>query len=189
MKQLKLFLYACIVSCFIASLSYAGLEPSTQLAYQTKNIPGIGKVYEMATMQGSIYLANQPTESGLQELKKLNIKTFITLCPKDQAPFDEKVIVKKLGAHYVHIPLTINDLTLDTLKAFNDAIQSAKHYPIFIHGKTVNEAAMMMALNNITEYQAPVAIAIDEAKHYGLSDPKLIQFIQDTVKKYNLEKK
>lgn len=193
MRSFKLFLRALLftASFFALEVSYAGLEPATQLAFQSKNISGIGKVYQIATMEGSIYIATgQPTQAGLKQLRKLKIKTLINLLPHNEAlPYDEAVAVKKMAIKYINIPVDIASFSKDTIQQFNKAVYPPENYPIFIHCKTGNRVAMMMAFNNITQHRVPAKIAIDEAKNYGLTKPKYIQFIEKMVRQHNLGKK
>ncbi|WP_423063554.1 fused DSP-PTPase phosphatase/NAD kinase-like protein [Candidiatus Paracoxiella cheracis] len=192
MRLLKSLLQSLVlVVSFLALITtYAGLEPATQLAFQSKNIPGIGKVYQIATMEGSIYIAaGKPTISGLRQLRKLKIKTYINLLPQNEAlSFDEATTAKKLGMKYIHIPVDLANFNVETIKQFNKAIYPPKGYPIFIHCKTGNRAAMMIAFNNITEFHAAPKAAIDEAKNYGLTSPEVARFIEKTVKQFNLGK-
>lgn len=185
---LKRYLGLLVLGFFAASVSYAGLEPSTQAAFQKKKLPGLGAVYQIATMDGSIYIAGQPKKSGLKQLRKLKIKTFINLRADSEVPFNEKAAMKKLGIRYVSIPVDINHFNVKRIAQFNKAIYSPKGYPVFIHCATGNRAAMMMAFNSITQHKTPVDIAIDEVKHYGLTEPKLENLIKQTVKQYSLLK-
>lgn len=193
MKLLKPLLRSLVLAVSFLALmtTYGGLEPATQKAFQSKNIPGVGKVYQIATMEGSIYIAvGKPTMAGLRQLRKLKIKTYINLLPQNEAlSFDEAAAVKKLGMKYVHIPVNVASFSVSTIKHFNKAIYPPKDYPIFIHCKTGNRVAMMMAFNNITQHRVPAKVAIDEAKNYGLTDPEYVRFIEATVKQHNLGKK
>lgn len=186
MKVCLKVLSVVIVSLSIISFSYAGLEPATQEAFQKKEVSGLGTIYKIATMDGSIYIAGAPTEEGLKQLKKLKIKTFINLQTRKETNFDEKAALKKLGIRYVDIPVNIKDFNVDSIKQFNKAIYSSKDYPIYVHCRTANRAAMMMVFNNVTQYKVPVKAAIEEAKNYGLTDHSLESFIEKTVKRNQL---
>ena len=60
-----------------------------------------------------IYLAGQPTQPGLRQLKKLRIKTLINLRENSEISFDEEKAVKQLHIHYIHIPVNLVQFDAD----------------------------------------------------------------------------
>ncbi len=188
MKTTKLLLGILFTGFLFIQAGYAGLEPSTVEAFKKVNIAGVGTVYQVATMDGNIYVGAQPAESALPALKKLQIKTLINLRQKSEMTFDEQAAVTKLGMSYINIPIDVNKLGMDEIKQFNQAVYEPKNYPIFIHCESGNRVAMMLAINNIMESKTPVDAAINEAKNYGLTKPELMEVIRATAKRYNLGK-
>jgi len=93
-------------------------------------------------------------------------------------PFNEATIVKKLKINYINIPINENDFHVGSIKQFNKIVDSPKQYPIYIHCRTGNRAAMMMAFNNITDHQDSISHAVSEAKLYGLTKLKLMELIK-----------
>ena len=102
--------------------------------------------------------------------------------------FNEKKTVSKLGMRYLNIPISMDDFKVSSIQQFNKAIYSPKSYPIFIHCRSTNRVAMMMAFNSITQHKTPVDVAIDEVKKYGLTEPKVEVFIRQMTKQYSLLK-
>jgi uncharacterized protein (TIGR01244 family) len=56
----------------------------------------------------NLFVAGQPTEKGLREMKARGVTTVVNLrSPEEMArvPIDEAAIVKQLGMHYVYLPM------------------------------------------------------------------------------------
>ena len=60
---------------------------------------------------GPVYVAGQPSEQAVRDLKAKGVKTIINLRTqtemdnRKQVPFDEAALAKELGINYVHVPL------------------------------------------------------------------------------------
>jgi protein tyrosine phosphatase (PTP) superfamily phosphohydrolase (DUF442 family) len=68
-------------------------------------------VQNVIARSGSIYIAGQPSEAALRALVAegvtvvVNLRTPEEMADRSEVPFDEAVLVRELGAEYVHVPL------------------------------------------------------------------------------------
>jgi uncharacterized protein (TIGR01244 family) len=84
-----------------------------------------------AKVGDDLFIAGQPTERALREMKAQGITTVINLrTPPEMARvgFDEARLVEQLGMKYVYIPMRGNaefPYSPETLQRFSDALRSA----------------------------------------------------------------
>ena len=84
-----------------------------------------------AKVGDDLFIAGQPTERALRELKAQGVTTVINLrSPEEMARigFDEPKLIAELGMKYVYIPMRGNDAlpyTPDGLQKFTEAMKSA----------------------------------------------------------------
>jgi len=90
--------------------------------------------YQMAYSDvGPVYVAGQPSEQAIRDLKDKGVKTIINLRTQPEmdnrraVPFDEAALTKELGINYVHVPLGGADTpyTPEALDKVADAIAKA----------------------------------------------------------------
>lgn len=82
---------------------------------------------------GPVYVAGQPSEQAVRDLKAKGVKTIINLRTqgemdnRKQVPFDEAALTKELGINYVHVPLGGPDTpyTPEAVAKVADAIAKA----------------------------------------------------------------
>jgi uncharacterized protein (TIGR01244 family) len=86
-----------------------------------------------AKVGDDLFIAGQPTERALRELKAQGVTTVINLrMPQEMTRigFDEQKLVADLGMKYVHIPMRGGEgefaYSPATLRKFADALQSAE---------------------------------------------------------------
>src|SRR6476660_9575602 len=86
------------------------------------------------TVNDRIYRGGQPSNEGFRNLAAMGIKTIVDLREDDSRSHAEKKLVKKLGMHYVNIPMKgmktpTSKQVSHSLKVLNDDSKG----PIFIH--------------------------------------------------------
>lgn len=82
---------------------------------------------------GPVYVAGQPSEQAVRDLKAKGVKTIINLRTqremdnRAQVPFDEAALAKELNINYVHVPLGGPDTpyTPEAVDKVADAIAKA----------------------------------------------------------------
>lgn len=81
-----------------------------------------------------LYRGSQPTERGLEMLKKLGVRTIINFRhEKDEIEWERRE-VEKLGLHYVSLPWRIQWKTDSrVMKEFLDLIKQKEKGPFFMH--------------------------------------------------------
>lgn len=151
-------------------------------------IAGIPDVYQVITNNGVIYISSQPTEAEFFQLAHYHIKTVVNLRPLDSTSFNEESDATELSINYILLPIDLKlaNFRTDTIRAFNTTLQSSNNYPMLVHSLTTEQAAMMLAFNDITVYHAPVSEAVAEAQVLGDNDPLNLQFIAAETSRYNL---
>ena len=92
---------------------------------QVQGLPNLYKVCD------NLYRGAQPTAEGLQELKKLGVRTVIDLRESD----GNQARMAELGLTYEHIPMTAFRVKDDHVVQFLRIAGAADHAPIFVHCK------------------------------------------------------
>lgn len=176
MRSLKKYLF---VSFLIVSSAQAGNAylPNDKTASLTAapmiTIPNAKQAFP------GILTGGQPSEAQLIEAQQKGYKTVINLRPAaEQNGLDEGDQVKKLGMHYINIPVSgVNDLTSANSQALNKALSDINTYPVLIHCASGNRVGALFALDAHQRAQLPIDAAIDIGKKAGLTH------LEDTVRK------
>ena len=90
---------------------------------QVQGLPNLYKVSD------SVYRGAQPTPEGLQELKKLGVRTVIDL----RESSGNQVKLAELGLAYERIPMTAFRVKDDDVVRFLQIAGDPGHAPIFVH--------------------------------------------------------
>src|SRR6476620_8992761 len=122
-----------------------------------------------------MFIAGQPTEKAIRELKVKGVTTVVNLrMPKEMARvgFDEAALVKEFGMKYVYIPMRgtadhpYGPKELDTFAA---AMASADG-KMLLHCTIAWRASHLWAAYLIRERKVPVADALAQARMINLMD-------------------
>jgi uncharacterized protein (TIGR01244 family) len=122
-----------------------------------------------------MFIAGQPTERGLRELRAKGVTTVVNLrMPEEMARvgFDEAALTKELGMRYVHIPMRgskENPYGPKELDAFAAAMSSAEG-KVLLHCTIAWRASHLWAAYLIRDRQVPVTIALQQARKINLMD-------------------
>ena len=129
-----------------------------------------------ASVGDDFYVAGQPTERALREMKKLGVTTVINLrMPQEmeRIAFDEAKLVNELGMKYVHIPMRGGDgeqsYSPQTLRKFADAMKAADG-KVLLHCTVAWRASHIWAAYLIQERGVPDADALAHARAINLMD-------------------
>jgi uncharacterized protein (TIGR01244 family) len=107
---------------------------------QAQGLPNLFKVCD------NLYRGAQPTTEGLQELKKLGIRTVIDLRESD----GNQAKMAELGLTYEHIPMTALRVKDDHVVQFLRIAAASDHAPMFVHCKRgADRTGLMCAMYRI----------------------------------------
>jgi uncharacterized protein (TIGR01244 family) len=84
----------------------------------------------------SLLTAGQPNEAQLADAARQGVKVVINLALHNDPRYslaDEPGCVRRLGMHYVHIPVQFNAPTEENLRAFIAAMEAHKSEKILVH--------------------------------------------------------
>lgn len=129
-----------------------------------------------AKVGDDLYIAGQPTERALREMKKLGVTTIINLrMPQEmeRIGFDEPKLISELGMNYVYIPMRGGDgeqsYSPQTLRKFADAMKAADG-KVLLHCTIAWRASHLWAAYLIQEHGIPDAEALAHARAINLMD-------------------
>jgi uncharacterized protein (TIGR01244 family) len=129
-----------------------------------------------ASVGEDVYIAGQPTERALREMKARGVTTVINLRMPDEmqraVKFDEPKLVAELGMKYVYLPVregTENPYTPATLAAFTEALHSAEG-KVLLHCTIAWRASHLWAAYLIKERGIPEEQALENARAINLMD-------------------
>jgi uncharacterized protein (TIGR01244 family) len=122
-----------------------------------------------------VFVAGQPTERGLREMKALGVTTVVNLrTPEEMSRvgFDEAALASQLGMKYVYLPVR-GDATFpyspETVAKFARALQSADGR-VLLHCTVAWRASHLWAAYLIQERGVPVEDALANARAINLMD-------------------
>jgi uncharacterized protein (TIGR01244 family) len=123
-----------------------------------------------------LFIAGQPTERALRELRAEGVTTVINLRSPEEmqrlVKFDEAALVKELGMNYVWIPMRGNaefPYTPAGLATFTEALNQANG-KVLLHCTIAWRASHMWAAYLIQERGVPVQTALAQTRSINLMD-------------------
>jgi len=128
-----------------------------------------------ASIGDDMFIAGQPTEKALRELRAKGVTTIVNLrMPEEMAGvgFDEAALAKELGMRYVHIPMRgtpENPYGPKELDAFAAAMSSADG-KVLLHCTIAWRASHLWAAYLIRERHVPAVEAIRQTRQINLMD-------------------
>jgi tyrosine-protein phosphatase SIW14 len=130
----------------------------------SRSLPNFHKVNE------KLYRGAEPTKEGIDELKKLGIKTVIDMGNGVEDSREERGWVEAAGMKYVNIHLH-NWLKSDPddIDAILKEVEASGNHPVFLHCKRGKDrTGTVMAIYRMKNDGWLPKQALDEAKKYGL---------------------
>jgi len=130
---------------------------------------------KFASVGDDMFIAGQPTEKALRELRAKGVTTVVNLrMPEEMARvgFDEAALAKELGMRYVSIPMRgtpENPYGPKELDAFAAAMSSADG-KVLLHCTIAWRASHLWAAYLIRERNVPAAEAIRQTRQINLMD-------------------
>lgn len=130
---------------------------------------------KFASVGDDLFIAGQPTEKALRDLRAKGVTTIVNLrMPAEMAKvaFDEAALATELGVRYVHIPMNgtpDNPYGPKELDAFAAAVASAAG-KMLLHCTVAWRASHLWAAYLIRHRNMPVATALSQARRINLMD-------------------
>jgi uncharacterized protein (TIGR01244 family) len=130
---------------------------------------------KFASVGTDLFIAGQPTEKALRELKAKGVTTVINLrMPQEMAQvgFDEAALLKELGLNYVHIPMRgtpENPYGPKQLDEFAAALEAAQG-KVLLHCTVAWRASHLWAAYLIRDRGVPVSDALAQTRRINLRD-------------------
>ena len=129
-----------------------------------------------ASIGDDLFIAGQPTERALREMKRLGVTTIINLrMPQEmeRIGFDEPKLIAELGMKYVYIPMRGGDgeqsYSPQTLRKFAEAMKAAEG-KVLLHCTIAWRASHIWAAYLIQEHGVADADALAHARSINLMD-------------------
>jgi len=143
--------------------------------------PGIGNLHRISDR---LYRGAQPTEEGMAELKKMGIRTVISL----RAHHDDEKKVDGTGLKVVRIPIDTWDLKPEHVVRFLRTVQDPKNGPIFVHCKHgADRTGTMCAIYRIVVDGWTREEAIAEMTQGGFGFHKIWKNLVELVRTIDLD--
>ena len=129
-----------------------------------------------ASVGDDFFIAGQPTERALRDMKARGVTTVINLRMPDEmrnaVKFDEEKLIAELGMKYVHIPVrdgTDKPYSPATLTAFTEAMRNAEG-KVLLHCTIAWRASHLWAAYLIQERGVAEEKALANARAINLMD-------------------
>jgi uncharacterized protein (TIGR01244 family) len=160
-----------------AAQHVAGPKPASTVPYPVL-MDTTGMFQARAAKVGDdFFIAGQPTEKALRDLKSQGVTTIVNLrTPPEMLPsrigFDEAALAKELGIKYVYIPMRGNDefpYSPDALKTFEAAMKQADG-KVLLHCTVAWRASHLYAAYLIQYRGMPVDSALRQTRLINLMD-------------------
>jgi len=136
------------------------------------DIPRFAKVSE------SLYRGGQPTAKGFAELRKMGVKTIISLRVFDS----DRPKLEGLGLRYLHISFKAIHPEDEDVVAFLKTVTDPNNQPVFVHCREgVDRTGMMVAVYRIVIQGWSKEKGLEEMRRMGFNDfwKALEDYIED----------
>jgi uncharacterized protein (TIGR01244 family) len=157
------------------SQQFTGQKPTTKLPAPVL-LDTTGRFLAVIARLGDdLYIAGQPTEQGLRELKDQGVTTVVNLRTPEEMQrikFDEPALAASLGMKYIAMPMRGNDqfpYSPEAVTRFADALKSANG-KVLLHCTVAWRASNLWMAYLIKERGVPLDTALASARAINLMD-------------------
>ena len=159
-------------------------EKVTKMKLEKKEIGGIQPLHAF----GDIYLAGHPTPEDLLLLKQEGVKTIITLCKRDEIPWDESVAVTQLDMKFFQVPFqSPAELKPEVFDQVLKVLRDKKRGPTVLHCASSNRVGAIWFAYRVLDGKLSPEAALEESKTVGLRTPAYLEVAQTYVQKVQSE--
>ena len=154
----------------LAAIFTFGFVLATFTAAQDQKEARYKELPNFHPVNSGLYRGGQPEIGGLEQLKKLGVKTIINLRNDDERARAEKAEAESMGFRYFNIPFASFDRPSD--KAVDEVLKllnTQENSPLFIHCKRGSDrTGTVIAIYRIEHDGWDGEKAKAEAKRYGM---------------------
>lgn len=145
---------------------------------QPITLPGLPNLYKVSD---NLYRGAQPEKNGILELKKLGIKTIISLRKSN----DTAEFVKDSGITYYHIPVFTLFPSKEKYKQFLKIVSNPSNWPVFVHCQHgADRTGSAVALYRIKIQKWNKEDAINEMVNGGYHFHKIHSHLKNFVRNF-----
>jgi len=120
-----------------------------------------------AKISDELYRGQQPERKGFEALKKMGIKTIVSL----RAFHSDRPLLKGLGLNYYRISFNTWHAEDEDVLKFLKIIKNPKYHPVFVHCQHgADRTGTMCAIYRIIAQGWSVEDAISEMKNFGFHE-------------------
>lgn len=171
-----LCLLTCLTTAPVARAQFTKPEPLSRVpAPVLLDTTGLFQAM-FASVGDDVFIAGQPTERALREMRSRGVTTVVNLRMPDEmqraVKFDEPKLVAELGMRYIYLPVrdgTDNPYSPATLAAFSEAMKGAQG-KVLLHCTIAWRASHLWAAYLIQERGIAEADALANARAINLMD-------------------
>jgi uncharacterized protein (TIGR01244 family) len=158
-----------------AQVAAARLEPAAIPAPVVMDTTGLFQA-KIARVGDDLFIAGQPTERALRELRDQGVTVVVNLRPQSEldrdVKYDEKALIGKLGMQYVHLPVRGSaelPYAPATVDRFAEVLKTAKG-KVLLHCTVAWRASHLWAAYLIRERGMSEEKALASARAINLMD-------------------
>ncbi|PCI45636.1 MAG: hypothetical protein COB49_09830 [Alphaproteobacteria bacterium] len=167
---------------FISGVSLIGGAHESDLGL--KKEPPIGTLIGVTSLQNWLYMAGQPDQMTIMELKDKGFEVVINIRGKEEMNFDEKALVEENNMAYFNVPLLkdgeIQEQAVIDILAVVEANRDKK---ILFHCTSGNRIAAWFAAHLIRDKGYEKERAITLAKQAGLTSANTERMLRNYLAK------
>lgn len=123
-SSLRILQKILLIFLFVATVTLSGF--SAEQLMPMKDLPGLNNFAKISEI---LYRGAQPEAPGFAELKKMGVKTVISL----RANHGDIGLMKGLGLQYIRIPINIWNMEDEDVVKFLKVVTDPKNQPVFVH--------------------------------------------------------
>ncbi|MHB0998088.1 MAG: fused DSP-PTPase phosphatase/NAD kinase-like protein [Armatimonadota bacterium] len=141
--------------------------------------PGLPNFHKVDT---GIYRGGAPTDTGLKNLKEMNIQTIIDLRISPDLVKVEKKIAEKMGFKWLNIPMGKEAPTQKQVDTFLSVLEKSAKEPVFVHCQHgADRTGCMIGIYRVKVQQWSFQQAWTEMRKYGFK--LFLNELKDAVRK------
>jgi len=142
----------------------SAIEVNAKFAVPRNDIAGL---LNFAKVSDELYRGQQPERSGFEALKKMGIKTVVSL----RAFHSDRSMLKGLGLNYYRVSFNTWHAEDEDVLAFLKIIKNPKYHPVFVHCQHgADRTGTMCAIYRVAVQGWKMEDAISEMKNFGFHE-------------------
>ncbi|HEY0073654.1 MAG TPA: protein tyrosine phosphatase family protein [Abditibacteriaceae bacterium] len=138
----------------------------------------------------NLFIAGQPTEEELADIRSTGFRTIINLRESDEEGIvtGEERLVETAGLNYAAIPITPQTINDVAVQRFIQAVDSDDAPPVVAHCGSGGRAGIMVLLHLAIDYGWSVEQTLSEGEKLGIApgpDSPYRSFVEDYIRRHS----